>query len=44
LPEDRANALGIGSLVTIVTSVDLTAGPATAQGIVVHPQEATSTP
>lgn len=41
LPKDRANELGIGSLVTIISRRDVTGGPLTAQGIVVHPKQAT---
>jgi hypothetical protein len=41
LPKERANELGIGSRVTIISRRDVTGGPLTAQGIVVHPQAAT---
>lgn len=37
LPEARANLLAVGSRVTIISRRDVTGGPATAQGIVVHP-------
>jgi hypothetical protein len=41
LPKDRANELKVGSLVTIISRRDPAGGPLTAQGIVIHPQEAT---
>ncbi len=37
LPEERAGLLAVGSRVTIISRRDVTGGPATAQGIVVHP-------
>jgi hypothetical protein len=43
LPAERAGQLGIGSRVTIISRRDVTGGPLTAQGIVVHPNEAEAT-
>ena len=40
LPAERASQLGIGSRVTIISRRDVTGGPLTARGIVVHPREA----
>jgi hypothetical protein len=37
LPAERADELAIGRLVTIISRRDVTGGPFTAQGIVVHP-------
>lgn len=37
LPVERANSLAIGSLVTIICPRDVTGGPLTALGIVIHP-------
>jgi hypothetical protein len=44
LPKDRANQLGIGSRVTIIARRDVTGGPLTAQGIVIHPHRHGATP
>ncbi len=43
LPAERANQLGVGSFVTIISRRDPTGGPLTAQGIVVHPRRAEPT-
>ncbi len=43
LPPDRASQLGVGSRVTIISRRDVTGGPLTAQGIVVHPQVSLAT-
>lgn len=39
LPSHRADQLAVGSLVTVISRRDVTGGPLTAQGIVVHPQK-----
>jgi hypothetical protein len=44
LPAHRAGQLGVGSHATVISRRDVTAGPLTAQGIVVHPQLATALP
>jgi hypothetical protein len=38
LPADRADLLKVGALVTIIAPRDVTGGPLTARGIVVHPE------
>ena len=43
LPAERASQLQIGSRVTIISRRDVTGGPLTAQGIVVHPQSSAAT-
>lgn len=37
LPEDRASQLTVGSTVTIIAPRDVTGGPVTASGIIIHP-------
>ena len=49
LPEERAEELAVGRRVTIISPRDVTGGPFTAKGIVVHPEtdgdeEGTETP
>ena len=43
LPKGRADQLAVGSRVTIIAPRDVTGGPLTAQGIVVHPQGTAAT-
>ena len=44
LPPDRASELVVGVYVTIITPRDVTGGPLTAAGIVIHPKAKTPTP
>lgn len=39
LPKDRAHLLKVGSYVTIISRRDVTGGPLSAQGVVVHPEK-----
>ena len=44
LPAERADELAVGRRVTIISPRDVTGGPFTAKGIVVHPEEGDGTP